>query len=86
MRWLMRKPSVSESVSAESAHGIGSFIGAGIGGAVEGCQGFGLPPMLKDVQVSSDRIRTAKRTAKRIYAAAPNAGRTDGFLFVGTKP
>lgn len=25
-------------------------------------------------------------TLKRIYAVAPNAGRTDGFLFIGTKP
>jgi len=31
-------------------------------------------------------IAVYNATSKRIYAAAPNAGRTDGFLFVGTKP
>jgi hypothetical protein len=25
-------------------------------------------------------------STKRIYGAAPNSSRTDGFLFVGTKP
>ena len=66
--------------------GIAAAIGsAAVSNAYNVAIRFGAAPCFFANQ-SMSGIAYFDAPTKRLYAAAPNAGRTDGILFLGTKP